>query len=31
MYNCRKVISAVHPYRVNGSHVAASNLLAFKY
>ena len=28
MYNCRKVISSVHPYRVSGSFLAASNLLA---
>lgn len=30
MYNCRKVISAVHPYRVSGPYpyLAASNLLA---
>ena len=31
MYNCSKVISAVHPCRVNGYYVAASNLLAFRY
>lgn len=31
MYNCRKVISSVHPYRVSGFYLAASNLLADRY